>query len=209
MLGLHRHLVAAGEIAATTPVFAMGMSNGGGMANLFGLAAKQAGLPVKAVADYMGPFPAPMRAATEEGARPAPSFVVAGERDGLVNASSVLAAAERLQDLGVTIETHLIKEAILTPRDFARLKGIDEQASAAIFGDLVARGIVDQTGKRLFRADQPTITREDQAALADMLSVQGNRREIVRTLLTVWGGHMMRSDLAEAQFAFFEAALKE
>lgn len=55
VLSLHRTLIARGEITSVTPVFATGMSNGGGFANLFAAAAKAQGLPVAAVADYMGP----------------------------------------------------------------------------------------------------------------------------------------------------------
>jgi hypothetical protein len=79
-----------------------------------------------------------------------------------------------LQGLGLEIEAHLIKEAILTPMAFAGPDSVDAQASATIFGDLVARGVVDNTGKRLFRTDQPTITLGDQVALSEMLPSHGN-----------------------------------
>lgn len=206
MLDLHRRLVASGEIKADTPVFTMGMSNGGGMANLFGLAAKQAGLPVKAVANYMGPFPAPMTAMIASGAKPAPTFVVVAERDGLVSHANVLAAAGRVKEMGVTVETHLKTETTLTPTAFTGIGGMDTAASAAIFDNLVKLGVVDASGKRLFATGKPTITREDQAALRDMLPEGENRRAIYSALLTTWGAHMMRSDLADEQFAFFEAA---
>lgn len=207
MLALYRRLIDAGEITAETPIFTMGMSNGGGMANLFGLALRDAGAPIRGIADYMGPFPIPVRSAVDAGARPAPTFVVTGERDGLVSAASVLAEAERLGSLGVRIETHFVRESRLTPSDFSTIGGFDEPNATRIFSDLVAKGIVAPSGQRLFRAGQPTITRDDQAALGDQLSGLEESRSIVRTLLTVWGAHMMRSDFSDEQFAFFEAAL--
>lgn len=208
MLALHRRLVAAGEIKATTPVFTMGMSNGGGMANLFALAAKKEGLPVKAIGDYMGPFPAPMSPVVDAGIAPAPTFIVVAEHDGLVSAANVLAASERVAKAGTKIETHLVKEVTLSPSAFTDLEGVDAQASAAIFSDLIARGLIDANGKRLAFAGQPVISREDMAALVTKLPAGENQRGIERVLMQAWAGHMMRADYAAQQFAFFEAALR-
>lgn len=208
MLALHRRLIAAGEIEATTPVFTMGMSNGGGMANLFALAAKKEGLPVKAVGDYMGPFPAPMSPVIEGGLAPAPTFIVVAEHDGLVSAANVLAASERVKKAGTKIETHLVKEVALRPSAFADLEGVDAKTSESIFSDLVARGLVDSNGKRLAFADQAVISREDMAVLIARLAPGQNQRGIERVLMQTWAAHMMRADYAAQQFAFFEAALR-
>jgi dienelactone hydrolase len=208
MLALHKKLVAAGEISATTPVFTMGMSNGGGMANLFGSVAKIEGLPVKGVADYMGPFPAPMAAMLQAGKLPPPTFVVAAEHDGLVNAQNVLANAEKVKAAGQTVETHLATEAVLKRDAFMSIEGVDAAASSAIFDDLVTRKLIDASGKRLVFAGQGTFPREDLAKLLTLLPAGANQRAIHRVLVSTWAGHMMRSDYAAQQFAFFEAALK-
>jgi len=50
MLALHTRLVDSGKTSVDAPVFTMGMSNGGGMANLFSLAARQNGLSAKGTA---------------------------------------------------------------------------------------------------------------------------------------------------------------
>lgn len=207
MLRLHKRLVDGGEILANTPVFTMGMSNGGGMANLFGIVAKKEGLPVAAVADYMGPFPASMSSVVSRGIAPAATFVVAAERDGLVSATNILEAASRIGSAGSMIETHLVKETVLRPDAFTNIGGVDEAASASIFADLVEQGIISGDGKRTIYADAPVITREHQVALLDRLSAADNGPAILRVILTAWAAHIMRSDLADEQFAFFEAAL--
>jgi dienelactone hydrolase len=207
MLALHKRLVALGEITATTPVFAMGMSNGGGFANLFSTVAKQQGLPVKAVANYMGPYPTPLAVLFEKGALPPPSFVVVAEHDGLVSAANVLANAEKIRKAGQTVETHQATETLVTPASFAAIEGIDAPASKAIFDDLVARKIIDGKGRRIVFVGQPTFSREDLENLLNMLPQGAQQRAIHRVLVAAWAGHMMRSDYAKEQFAFFEAAL--
>ncbi len=207
MLAWHKKLIADGEITATTPVFVLGMSNGGGMANLFSTVAKQQGLPVKAVADYMGPYPAPLGPMLEKGVLPPPSFVVVVEHDGLVNAQNVLANAERVHKAGQIVETHLVRETAVTPASFAILDGVDAAAGKAIFDDLVSRKIIDAQGRRLLFAGETVFPREDLEKLLTLLPPGENQRGIDRVLLNAWAGHMMRSDFAREQFAFFEAAL--
>ncbi len=207
MLDLHKHLIATGQIKSDTPVFTMGMSNGGGMANLFGLAAKLQGLPVMAVADYMGPFPASMFPIVKRGVAPAPTFVVVAEHDGLVNSANVLAAADGMRGAGSTVESHMAREVALTPVDFTSIEGVDPKASSAIFAALVKNQVINAKGERLLLTDKDTITRGDATDILRELPAGKDRRAILRVLLAVWAGHMMRSDYAEQQFAFFEAAL--
>lgn len=207
MLAWHRKLIAAGEITKDTPVFVMGMSNGGGMTNLFGSVAKNEGLPVKAVADYFGPFPAPMAPLLAAGKLPPPTFVVTGEHDGLVDHNNVLANAEKVHAAGQAVETHLAKETALTAASFA-VEGLSAEAGAKAFADLVAAGIIDAQGRRKMFADHDVLTREDEAALLAKIPPGESQRAIHRVVMTAWAGHMMRSDYAKEQFAFFEAALK-
>jgi len=207
MLAFYTRLVESGEIAPDTPVFTMGMSNGGGMANLFAMAALRDGLPVRAVANYMGPFPASMQEMVAAGVRPPATFAVAGERDGLVSAAAVMAGAARLKELGVPVEARLVREGALTASVFAIPGAAGAEAGQEIFGRLVRLGIVDTEGRRLFRAGQAVITRDDQAALRALLASAGLDRRVERLLLIGWGAHQMRGDLAAEQLAFFESAL--
>ena len=208
MLGLHEHLVRSGAIGARTPVFSMGMSNGGGMANLFGLVSREAGLPIAGVADYLGPFPASMLGASRTGGTAPPStFVVVAENDSLVSSQNVLAIAANLSETGVRIETHLATEAATKPGDFTRIPGVDLSRSQAIFDELVANGVIDRSGKRLMFTDQTTIPRDAEDKLSGRISERTIQRQVFRILMETWAAHMMRSDYADQQFAFFEAEL--
>lgn len=208
MVDLHRHLVRSGAFGERTPIFSMGMSNGGGMANLFGLAARKAQLPMTGVADYLGPFPAAMLAtARSSRATPPPTFVVVAENDGLVDAERVLAAAGRIAGAGIPVETHVARETLVQPGDFMVIAGVEASQSQTIFDDLVSRGIIDRTGKRLVLTDHESFGREAEVALQALLPPGDSQRLIHRVLVEKWAGHVMRSDFAAEQFAFFEAAL--
>jgi dienelactone hydrolase len=206
MLAVHKALIAKGEITAATPVFTTGMSNGGGFANLFAAAARAQGLPVKAVADYMGPFPAAMRGADPKAL--APTLLVLSHNDGLVSAEQTGAIAARLRAAGARIEAHVNEEHRTCAATFTLVPGLDaaqrEELAAKV---LPAAGLADPAGRRLAYRDKPVI---DRAAMADLLSrlPQGPQaRAISDELLIAWAGHQMRSDYAARQVAFFDQAL--
>ena len=213
MLALHRALIAKGEIDARTPVFTMGMSNGGSFANLYAMAARREGLPVAAVADYMGPFPASMRPALADPKALAPTLVVLSRNDGLVSTPNVSEIAGRLAAGGARVEMHVNEEHAVCAETFAVLPGLSPAARAKLVGEtLPAAGIIDASGRRtVFTADK-AITREDIQALVARLQPlpldgAAPAREVANVLLIAWAAHQMRSDFADRQLAFFDAAL--
>ena len=204
MLATHEALIRRGEIRRDTPVFTMGMSNGGGFANLFAVAAKAKGLPVRAVADYMGPIPAPARAASAD----YPDlFLVVAENDGLVSAATVTTLSEGLAAKGARVERRLVREGRVTPDTFRALEGLDDAARRGIVQHLVAKGVIDAEGRRLVFRDRPALDRPEMASLAGMMPPGPQARDIMNELLIAWAGHQMRSDFAEDQVRFFDAAL--
>lgn len=211
MLAVHAALIAKGEIARDTPVFTMGMSNGGGFANLFAAAAKAQGLPVKAVADYMGPFPAAMREALRPGGPAAlsPTLLILSRNDGLVNAEQTGAIARRLQGEGARIEAHLNEEKRICPATFNLVTGLTAQdRSRLVTTTLPAAGITNSAGERILFRDRAVIGREEMAELRRRLAEIPEARAIEEALLIAWAGHQMRSDYASRQVEFFDAALK-
>lgn len=205
MLALHKALIAKGEITARTPVFTMGMSNGGAFANLFGAAAKAQSLPVTAVADYMGPFPMPMRVAPKA---LAPTFVVLAQNDGLVSTPQVSSAIARLTADGAQIESHVVEEQRACAASLTLVPGLSPAARQALVAEtLPAAGVADAEGRRLVYRDKPSITREDMADLNQRLPRGAQGRDIGNELLIAWAAHQMRSDFADAQVAFFDKAL--
>lgn len=205
MLSLHREMVRRGEIGDATPVFTMGMSNGGGFANLFAAAAKAQGLPVTAVANYMGPFPAAMRGAESV----APTLVVVGQTDGLVAADAVAQVASELRRKGAQIEVHLVAERRVCASDLALVADLTPAMAEALIRErMPAWGVLDANGARQVFLEDPLIDRADMAALGRMLAPAGaSARDVMNELLIAWGAHQMRSDFADRQLAFFQAAL--
>jgi hypothetical protein len=132
---------------------------------------------------------------------------VVAENDSLVNPQNVLAIAANLSETGVRIETHLATEAATKPGDFTRIPGIDLSRSQEIFDELVANGVIDRSGKRLIFTDQTTIPRDAENKLSGRISERTIQRQVFRILMETWAAHMMRSDYADQQFAFFEAEL--
>ncbi|MBS0334543.1 MAG: hypothetical protein JSS35_17375 [Proteobacteria bacterium] len=208
MLALHRALIEKGEITARTPVFTMGMSNGGAFANLYGTAAKQQGLPVAAVADYMGPFVAPMRDLLKDAHALPPTLVIVSEHDGLVNADRVRETVAQLEKAGGKIELHLNLEHRVCPATFALVPGLSaQQRETLVSKDLPAAGLIDANGVRTAFTDKPVIDRDAMAELYRRTPGGARSRLIADELIIAWAGHQMRSEYADRQVAFFDAAL--
>jgi dienelactone hydrolase len=204
MLDLHRALVARGEIAANTPVFTMGMSNGGAFANLFAAAAKAQGLPVVAVANYMGPFPLAMRG---DPAALAPTLTVLGQTDGLVSAVQTAEVAAALNGRGARIEVHVAPERRVCTTDLVLAASAPGEPER-LLAQLARLGVVDAAGARTVFVSDPVIDRADMAALGQVLAPLGaTARDVLNELLIAWGAHQMRSDFGGRQLEFFEAAL--
>jgi poly(3-hydroxybutyrate) depolymerase len=205
MLRLHGDLVARGRIARTTPVFAMGMSNGGGFASVFAATASRKGLNVRGVADYMGPIPQAALAAPGALADFPPVFVVQAVADGLVDPTRVAQVVEALKVAGVRTEYHLVQPQPLTAGALAELLDIPTPKAADLVAELQQAGVLDASG-HVVGAGTP-LDRQAMANLEQRLPPSAKGREVLNALVIAAAGHQMRSDYAEAQAAFFEAAL--
>ncbi|ODT86124.1 hypothetical protein [Phenylobacterium sp. SCN 70-31] len=203
MLALHKALVDRGALGATTPVYAMGMSNGGGFATVFATSARRVGLPVAGVANYMGPVPA--LAVAYAGADFPPIFAVTAEADGLVDATRVGAAIRRVDEVGTRTEAHLARPRALTVDDLTGLDGRDAEAAGRTLDALRAAGLIDAAGRRAALPARPVLGRTEMADLGRMLPAGASGREILNAMLIAFAGHQMRSDYADAQARFFEA----
>lgn len=207
MLDLHQVLIDRGEIGPRTPVFTMGMSNGGGFANLFAVAARTRGLTVKGIADYMGPIPAPARDHAELSGGFPPLFVVLGENDGLVSAEAVSALSDRLKVAGAQVERHLMRERLVTADTFQNIPDLGQGDRSALVATLVTNEVIDAVGRRLVFRDRTKLGRVEMAELAQRIPAGPAARDVLNELLIAWAGHQMRSDLAEQQVQFFERQL--
>ena len=167
-------------------------------------AAKAQGLPVVAVANYMGPFPLAMRG---DPAALAPTLTVLGQTDGLVSAVQTAEVAAALNGRGARIEVHVAPERRVCTTDLVLAASAPGEPER-LLAQLARLGVVDAAGARTVFVSDPVIDRADMAALGQVLAPLGaTARDVLNELLIAWGAHQMRSDFGGRQLEFFEAAL--
>ena len=198
-------LVEEGKVDAETPIFTHGMSNGGGMSSFFGLAAAAKGLPVIAIANYMGPIPQGAGAFVEKDGGPIPPlFLVIAGNDGLVKPEWQYLGVEWLRERGGLVEVHEIPERPLSVEALIA-RGTSPEEAARMMEVLMAEGIIDSEGKRLLNAGG-TIGRKENPTLLKAFDKGDFSREAKQAVKQVWSVHQMRDDLAADQMAFFGSA---
>jgi dienelactone hydrolase len=103
LVALHASLVADRRITSTTPIFAIGMSQGAGFASVFARAFHDAGYPLGAIAPSHGQIPAAVRAAGGPGV---PIFTALGANDATVPNDRVVRQIADLQSRGLAALDH-------------------------------------------------------------------------------------------------------
>ena len=202
LLRLHASLAQDRQIEASTPVFAMGMSNGGAFASIFAAAARDAGLPVRAIALYSAPVAGPVRV---DGPLEIPTFFVVAENDEAALVDRVRHQFDALARDGLPVELHEATMQPLDPRRFTRIPGVDEKRSRALFDELVAEGWADGLGLSRLSAEEATARLAAERFLPD--EDEATRRQVRDQLAVVWALHAMRGDHGVGQGAFFDANL--
>ncbi len=203
MIALRDHLIASTAVREDTPVFTMGMSNGGGFSSLFGYVASTEGVPVRGIANYMGPVPLAAKQLFDQGIPFPPYFVVLAEQDGLVNSTRVAEGVEQIDNSGTSTELHLATETSTNVSSLVRLGKVSETRAHELVAFLQQSGFIDEKGARLFHANDP-ITRGHMVQIGKAETKAGLSRTEFNALLIVWGGHQMRSDYLQQQMDFFE-----
>lgn len=204
LFALYRRLIEEGRIEAETPVFTHGMSNGGGMASFFGIAAAAAGLPVTGIANYMGPVPQPSAKYIETGGPIPPLFFVIAGNDGLVDPAHQRLAVNWLRARGGYVEVHEIPERPLSVEALIA-RGVAPKEASLMMEVLVSAGIIDAKGHRLLNAEG-TIGRKENEVLLKALAREDFSKAAKQALKQVWAVHQMRDDLAADQMTFYGAA---
>jgi len=210
MLALHKDLIARGEISATTPVFTMGMSNGGAFAHLYGVAARAQGLPVVAIASYMGPWPGALKDAVPDPHKLPPTFLILSHNDGLVSTERTAQVEADLVKRGARIEMHVNPEHSVCPATLMLVPGLSPaDRQTWIAKTLPAAGVIDAKGVRAVYLDKPVIDRDAMADLYKRMPEGRDGRLVADELIIAWAGHQMRSEYAAQQVKFFDQALAQ
>lgn len=135
--------VASGAMPAGAPILVIGMSQGGGVAPLYGQLLASRGYPVRAVAVHSaGPT-----AVVSNAAYTLPTTFIALQNDDIVPVADTLAAADALAARGVPTERFLEPASAICPEAFTRIPGVDAEGSRAIFTGLVDAGVLSAAGE--------------------------------------------------------------
>lgn len=131
-------------VPSDTPVFLVGMSQGGGAAGILALLLAQEGVSVKGVAAYCSgatsAFVAPQYTL--------PTVFTLMANDSVVaDAAAIAENAATLSSRGVDVLLFTQAEGRACPGRFARIAGISEAGSAQIFDGLVRAGVLDAEGR--------------------------------------------------------------
>jgi hypothetical protein len=188
-----------GGLPSTAPIYVVGMSQGAGVAPIFGQLLASRGFPVRAVAAYCG-------GSSPVFARPEytlPTVFAAMANDDVIvdSAAAVASNVAALEARRVETLAYVKPAEKLCPERFTRIPGVDAAASLAIVDGLRAAQVVaaDGTilthGSDLEGAAPPGIPPE-LSAFSDDIDEQ---------LQVVAAGHAFFGDRNDATLAFFAA----
>jgi dienelactone hydrolase len=188
---------AEGALSAGQPIMFIGMSQGGGVAPIFGQVLASRGLPVRAVAVHSAGG-----GATSNDAYRLPTTFVAMANDTIVSAAESQASARLLTERGIDSTVFVLPETTVCPERFTRISGLDASASRQIFDGLVAAGALGADGAVLTAAD-------DQVTDSSLAGVPAAYAPFTRAIdeqLQVAGArHTFFGGRARETLAFFEA----
>lgn len=137
-------LVVAGSISSTTPIYFVGISQGGGVAGIFGAVLATAGRRVGAVGVYC----AGGSAAYSKPQYTIPTTFALMEKDSVTkDAAAVAANSSALNARGVDSILYTQREGRVCRARFARIAGVSVADSATIFDGLVAGGTLTAEGR--------------------------------------------------------------
>ncbi len=221
LLDVRNSFVAAGHVTAETPVFLWGFSNGGTASLTYSkLADVAGGVPLSAVASHGSQGGGYLLANPSE-IISAPAFFTVLENDVAVTGGVVTSDRPDVNAMmynaaianGLPAEYRLGLEKAINPLRFTRIPGITQQLAQEIFDILVADGVIDASGLRLLDLGllggySPDLTALSSAPTSS-LSLSFIQDEVNRQLDIVWAGHVVSSEYADEQVAFFVAQLPE
>ncbi len=200
---LHDHLIATTGVDATTPIFAVGMSNGAAMANVFGEAFFDNGRPVVAVAPFNGPIPLSVEA---NGGLSVPAFFHLSENDSVVDNARITSQHEAMAARGVATRLTMTREFPLFDR-FTRIPTVDENENDAIVAALTATGVWNDDGERVVPLAEATPLVADAVTNDLPASLDADRAEIGNQIAIIVAEHQFDGLWGAAMANFFDEQL--
>lgn len=190
--------IADGVIENDDPIYVIGMSQGGGVAPIFGQVLVERGYSVRAVASYA----ASPNAVCEREEYTLPTTFVAMAADEIVPTAveGIVTCAADLEARGIDAQTYVKPVESLCRERFTRIPGFDDDDSAAIVQGLVEAGVVSPEGEVLMAGTDL----DDASTIPGVpLEYADFTREIDEQLQVVSAGHAFAGDRNEATLDFF------
>lgn len=191
-------LTARGEIEPSTPIYAVGMSNGGSMAFTLG-----AVLDVDAVAIYCASGRTSLGGQTTT---PTAWFVAANDTNDNVDNDNALALHEALVARGIPTQFRSRPASPLYDERFARVDGIDDGHSRELAAAVRSAGLVgpdDQWTLAIAGPDLVAALRE-LAPFAALLETPGRAAAVLDEIRQMQADHQMYDDFAQQTLDFLE-----
>ena len=203
-------LRASGTIAPTTPLFAVGMSNGGNTAVSLGavgsssIAAAYPALRFAAVVSHCAQGRAAAVAVTTT---PTAWFMCARDDNDMVSNAAAQADSAALAARGVPTQYRENPPSPLYDQRFLRVSGLDQTTSQAVAAELRTAGFVGPDGFFVTPTGTIQIAVAADPSLAPALAAlaPGARSRVFDQVSVMQAEHQMYSDLAAAAVAFFDA----
>ncbi len=203
-------LRATGAIGPTTPLFALGMSNGGNTAVSLGavgssaLAAVYPTLRFAAVVSHCAQGRAAAVAVTTT---PTAWFMCARDDNDMVSNPPAQADSAALAARGVPTQYRENPPSPLYDQRFLRVPGLDLATSQAVAAELRAAGFVGPDGffATPSAAIQAAVAADPSLAPALAALAPGARNRVFDQVSVMQAEHQMYADLAAAAVAFFDA----
>ena len=203
-------LRATGAISPTTPLFALGMSNGGatsvslGAVGAAGVAASFPTLRFRGVVSHCASGRTSAVAITTT---PTAFLLCANDDNGNVDNDAAIANAATLTSRGIPTLLDLHPASPLYDARFAREATIPLATSAALAGEIRAAGFVDPAGFFALPTSAMIAAITANPALTPVLTglPPASQGDVVDQIRAMQAEHQMYSDWAARAIAFFDA----
>jgi dienelactone hydrolase len=181
---------ANGQLAAGTPVYGVGMSQGGRFAALASYT-----LGMKATAIWVGAGHAEVMEVTT-----VPTMWCLADHDPIIDRQEVSAQYQGLIDRGVDTIFYINSQTPLYPLYFVNIEGIDQTASAELFAELKSQGYLDEN---YFLIDNPRLSKWEKHVGLEYS--EAARLDIQDRLFVAYAEHAFYGDCDHRVLDFFNS----
>lgn len=201
LLRLRSSLIDTTPLEASTPLFAIGMSNGARFATLWGQSWRDAGLPVRAIWAAAGQTAAPV---TQSGGLRVPTIFSTTENDTTIAPQAIVDAHAAATSLGTPAELRIGTERPLDDDRYRRIPGIDTVRAEQIRTAYTATGVWDLDGRRTVTPIEAAVNQAESVQLPASVVAAGLAEEVEDQTAVLLALHQFSAEFADDAVVFFD-----